>query len=51
MQSVEVFSSKLSPAARFSLFADSDKRPSDPLPPALLEGGSYEIYQNVCSHS
>ena len=26
-------------AARFSLFADCDKRPSDPLSPQLLEGG------------
>jgi hypothetical protein len=28
-----------STAARFSLFADPDKRPSDPLSPAVIEGG------------
>ena len=35
-------------AARFSLFADCDKRPSDPLSPVVLEGGRYEIPQSFC---
>jgi hypothetical protein len=35
-------------AARFSLFADCDKRPSDPLSPVVLEGGRYEIHQGSC---
>jgi hypothetical protein len=34
--------------ARFSLFADCDKRPSDPLSTVVLEGGCDEIHQSFC---
>jgi hypothetical protein len=32
--------------ARFSLFADRDKRPSDPLSLVVIEGGRHETYQS-----
>jgi hypothetical protein len=47
----EIFSRQIWPdftTVRFSLFADRDKRPSDPLSLVVLEGGRHETYQSFC---